>query len=569
MKRGLRRFAAKAPRSFFIIVLLSLALFAGALTLLLPLYETNDDAAMNLYAAGTNLGQLPSEFILFQHFVIGLTLKFLYTHLPQVAWYGGLLYLYLFLSSVIIGYVISRLSHGRSVVGFWVVLFLLFYLQVILGPQFTICAGYLAIAGLLLVYLVIYQPYESQNANRWLLILGVGLLILSCLVRFYSLLLVLLAMAPLYGYLFFTRRADTWRRLLPLLGGVVLLSFFLNWTQLVYYRHSPGWTHFYSYNDVRAEFIDRHKIAWDENTAPLFRRIGWSQNDLRMLTSWFYLEPKLYSFKHLVFISRYTALLPKPKIDWDKLFPDLGASLMSYGGLATLFLCAFVFIRSRGTTRVFGLLALLWYGILFTGVTIVERHLPLRVWMVMLCSLYVMELIFWCRANEESVERSVTRKTPEWLLPVVIASALIFCCWNQIEVIRRLNGDHLFYEKEFREDLAELKPRTDQLFVTWGGDFPYQAFQAPCDAEPASNEMQFLGLGVGNHEPVVQNRLRSFGIKDLYQAFYQRDDIFLICVEMKKEMLAQYIREHYHTEVEVKTIFKGKTFTVCKVTKTG
>ena len=112
------------------------------------------------------------------------------------------------------------------------------------------------------------------------------------------------------------------------------------------------------------------------------------------------------------------------------------------------------------------------------------------------------------------------------------------------------------------------KVRGDALgFVIWGGNFPYEAFQLPTQAQPAASEIRLLGLGVGNHEPFVQNRLRSFGIEDLYQSFYTREDIFLIGNDSNNKLLVQYIQEHYQTRVEVTTVFKGMTFTVSKVRK--
>ena len=524
---------------------------------------------MNMYAAGKNLGQGPSEFLLFQHYVIGLGLKFLYVDCPGFPWYGALLYLYLFVSSLVIGYVFSRLCNHFSVIGLWLVLFFLFYLQVIVSPQFTLCAGYLAIAGILLLYAAIYRPNASRNVRQGLLFLGIGFLIWAGLVRFYSLLLVLLSMAPLYGYLLVTRFTETWRRLLPLLFCVALAGFFLNWTQIAYYEHSPGWERFYSYNNVRAEFIDRHKITWDKNTEPFFRRIGWSRNDLAMLTSWFYIDAKVYSFNNLLFISRHTSVLPRPSVAWDKLLAGLEQSLLSYCGIGALLLGMLVAARKPLVERGCVLVAVLWYGLLFSGISIVERHLPVRVWLVMLCSLYVTELVLWCAPAEVGAQGGAARKQFLGLRIVTwfIAGGYLLCSVANIRVIKKLSDKYGFYQTIFREDLAKLKPRPDQLFVTWGGDFPYQTFQLPKESEPASANMQFLGLGVGNHEPVVQNRLRAFGIEDLYRAFYERDDVFVICVKVKRKLLAQYIWEHYHTRVLVETFFEGRTFTVCRVVK--
>jgi hypothetical protein len=103
--------------------------------------------------------------------------------------------------------------------------------------------------------------------------------------------------------------------------------------------------------------------------------------------------------------------------------------------------------------------------------------------------------------------------------------------------------------------------------VIWAAVFPYEAFQLPFKAEPIARDMQLLGLGVGNQEPFVQDRLKSFGIDDLYQSFYAREDVFLISNEGENGLLVQYLQEHYNTKVEVKTVFQGTTFTVSKVRK--
>ena len=177
--------------SFLIIAAFSLLLIIAASYWFAAQYQTNDDAAMNMYAAGTGLAQHPSEFLLFQHFTIGLALKFLYTHQPEIPWYGALMYCYVFVSSLVIGYAILRLNPHSSVVGLWIVGLILFCLPVIVSLQFTICAGYLGIAGILLLYSTLHKPFGSRAANFFVLTLASALLILASLIRFHGLLLVL------------------------------------------------------------------------------------------------------------------------------------------------------------------------------------------------------------------------------------------------------------------------------------------------------------------------------------------------------------------------------------------
>jgi hypothetical protein len=523
---------------------------------------------MNLYAAGKGLGQPPSEFLLFQHFLIGLALKFLYACLPAFPWYGTLTYLYFLVSSLTVGYVISRLNPRLPAVGLWLISFVLFYLNVIVSPQFTICAGYLAIAGTLLLFAAAVKPYPTRKGNLCALTIGSALLILAGLIRISSLVLALLLMSPLYGYALVSHFAGTFRRLAPALCCVLLISALLQWRQQVYYEHSSGWEQFYRYNNVRADFIDRHKIVWNKSTKPFFQQIGWSQNDFAMLVCWFYLDPRVYSLQNLLFISQHTSLSPRSEVPWSKLLFDLRRSFLSYPGIAILALFVLLLIKGIGITRWFSLLALPWCLGLFIGIEIIERHLPYHVWIVMLFGLYTIQLTLWCQTSEKRLgRRSINGWLTSRIVFALVAISYAICCGGQIKAVSELSATHQYFQKSFRDDVARLQPRVNQLFVIWAADFPYEGYQLPTQAAPVTSNMQILGLGVGSHEPVVQNRLKSFGIDNLYQAFYTRDDVFLICNEGAKRLLIQYIWEHYHTSVEIRTVFQGRTFTVRQVRK--
>jgi hypothetical protein len=560
---------ANSRRNFLIIAALSLLLIVGACFSLPVQYQTNDDVGMNLYAAGKGLGQQPSEFLLFQHFLIGLALKFLYTCLPAFPWYGTLTYLYLLVSSLTLGYAVLRLHARLSAVGLWLVTFVLFYLRVIVTPQFTICAGYLAIAGTLLLFATTVKPHVTKKGNIYALTIASALLILAGLIRIDSLLLVLLLMSPLYAYAVVSHFAGTFRRLAPALCCVLLISTLLQWRQQVYYKHSFGWEQFYRYNNVRADFIDRQKIVWNESTKPFFQQIGWSPNDLAMLVSWFYLDPKVYSLQNLLFISQHAALSLRHEVTWRKLLFDLGGSFLSYAGIATLALSVLLLIKGVGITRWFSLLALLWCSSLFVGIDIVERHPPYRVWIVMLFGLYTIQLTLWCQTFDEGpLRRPMNGRLSSKIPFALVAVTYAICCGGEIQAVSERSATQRYLQKSFRDDMARLQPRVNQLFVIWGtGEFPYEEYQLPTQAAPVTTNMQILGLGVGSHEPFVQNRLKSFGIDNLYQAFYTRDDVFLICSERKEKLLIQYIREHYHTSVKIRTVFQGTGFTVRQVRK--
>ena len=120
---------------------------------------------------------------------------------------------------------------------------------------------------------------------------------------------------------------------------------------------------------------------------------------------------------------------------------------------------------------------------------------------------------------------------------------------------------------ELNDDMIRLNPHNNQLFVSWANCFPYEIFQLPLSAKPINEQMQTVLLGAGNLEPHVQNRLSAFGITNLYQSFYQRDDIFLVADETRLPLLTSYIQEHYQTDVQGGLYFKGNTFKVYQIKK--
>jgi hypothetical protein len=186
----------------------------------------------------------------------------------------------------------------------------------------------------------------------------------------------------------------------------------------------------------------------------------------------------------------------------------------------------------------------------------------------MLFGLYTIQLTLWCQTSEKRLRRrSMNERLTSGIPFALVAVSCAICCVGQIKAVSELSATRQYFQKRFRDDMARLQPRVNQLFVIWAAGFPYEEYQLPTQAAPVTSNMQILGLGVGSHEPIVQNRLKSLGIDTLYQAFYTRDDVFLICNGVAKRGLIQYIWEHYHTSVEIRTVFQGTTFTVWQVRK--
>jgi hypothetical protein len=99
--------------------------------------------------------------------------------------------------------------------------------------------------------------------------------------------------------------------------------------------------------------------------------------------------------------------------------------------------------------------------------------------------------------------------------------------------------------------LHELRPRPDQLYVDWGGSFPYELLLGSRQID-ALKPMRILVLGSTNQTPINAERLREFHIDDLFRAIWQRPNIFVIGYKDAMILMSRYALEHYGREILVR-----------------
>lgn len=551
-------------RPLMVAFLTNVFIFFLSLACFSPQYQTNDDAVMNMFASGKGIIQQPSEFLLFQHYFIGRTLKSLYLHHPDIPWYGLFLYAYLFISSVTSGYALLRIHPKLNIFGLWVAGVVVFYLITLLSPQFTICAGFLGATGIMLLFSICCKPRHSSKIEQWGgICVSSLLLVLSGMVRFQSLELILCLMLPCSFYLLVKQRNQFFRGFLPVICGTFCIAILLSWWNQHYYAHSRGWVNFFQYNKLLVNFMDRERIIWDKTTEPLFQKIGWSKNDLQMIHSWFYLDSTIYRVDHLAFLAKNIPRIPRSKFHWRGILTELQYTFFSSYGILTLMGFGLLFYQRTYSMRISAISIFLLYCGLFIGISLLEKIPIFRVYLVMLFACWIMSMLFY--AVEES-NKPANRKKP-FMITILVFSLCFAITINEIRRIVKLDYLQTSKFEELKDDMIRLNPHNNQLFVSWANCFPYEFFQLPLSAKPINEQMQTVLLGAGNHEPHVQNRLSAFRISNLYQSFYQRDDIFLVADETRLPLLTSYIQEHYQTDVQGGLYFKGNTFKVYQIKK--
>lgn len=213
-------------------------------------YETNDDFYMSGLLYGT-IGK-PTDHLVFINILIGRALLGLVNTIPTVNWYFCFHILCYLLSFVTLGILIKRRNAGI----YWITLPILLWFAVkecYWNVQFTKTSGLLAVAGTL----TLIDRFESSGNSLFREIYGGALILLSCLIRMHSTIMVCgIFMFFVLGELF--RNGRFRFRVLAVWGiiGAACLSG-AAYNAFVY-RSEADWRYYWEFNARRTIILD-----WD------------------------------------------------------------------------------------------------------------------------------------------------------------------------------------------------------------------------------------------------------------------------------------------------------------------
>ena len=244
-------------------------------------FETNDDEAMNLIAAGAYGPN--SEYLVFIHILIGYILKVLYAAFPEHGCYA-LFFLVMNVSSIII--ICCLLSDKKDIMAGISITLLL---NIVLSKdyyrvlQFTKNASLYAAAGFLLMA-------KSEYQNKKYIAAGIFFLSMSFMTRNKQ----FIFMVPFaFLYCLWQLYAEKKEKRLSLLirmgkalapvGLVLLVLFAAN--QFAY--RSEEWKEYWRYESDVSELLDFGMPRYAEAEA-VYQSIGWTETDYNVFISWDY-----------------------------------------------------------------------------------------------------------------------------------------------------------------------------------------------------------------------------------------------------------------------------------------
>lgn len=589
---SIEEYASRKPVRFAFISVA--AAFIAVIFLCAPVFETNDDVVMSMIASGTGVGDRPDEHIVFSNFLIGLALRSLYTVIPQIPWYGAYLIFVNYLANVAIVYSVTTWRYRRSVGACFLLLFATVSVQLLIRLQFTSTAMWVTEAGILTILTALCRRHEDTSWNAVpVLISGAGLMVLGSLVRFEAYIAaVVVVTVPFIFLVWRMDRSATNRTVLPtwklaLTTGVViqLIAFGLLAANFGYYHKDATWREFFKFNPYRVKFNDYQWTSYNAQSKWIFDQVQWTENDYNMLSLyWFFDDDRVYNREKLqTVINGYPWV--KTTARWRQ-FGTFWLKLLGHPLLWPIWMQLpfhLWFARNQRST----LLQLMIMAVSIDGIVcglmmlktpVFRMFYPLFAFQILISLVFIrwgqpsgkalfseLPFGFWFWWQQSSSRWRIgfdSAIRPVFLATWIAIIAMLGAGWSVGKAVH-LSRKTVAAHKLLFADLERIKPQDDELYVCWGGCFPYESV-LPLQAPAKMKNVHLLCLGWTQKSPVNKAVKDRFQIEDLTLSLRDKPNVYLISTSVLNHLYSIYVQEHYDIEFAWKPCFSSKAISVFK-----
>jgi len=516
----LRDFFSLSGHKGFLKGFLVAAVFVLIVISVVPVrYEANDDFGLISRLSG-QCGAGPDPLLPTLSVTLGWLLRCLYRALPDLPWYGLLVYSAAFLGMSLMLSVLFRTTQGLSMLFSLPLLGLLFF-HVFSFASFTSASLLLQLGVLLcLMEWVVRDECPARNERLYACVLAFGFL-LGFLLRWRMVLYTTAFGLPI---LFFLKRRQLVRAI-PFLALVALAM--IGDRALFHLMSTDEHKAYMQYNRLRARF---HDTAWGDHhgdsTREALRKAGWSREDYGFYKSWILYDNRRFNTETLRAFLRENE--PKEADSfvigrWKRLRRQFHtgnhyALALAFAILSILVCRLEDFLRSSGKSKARILLAvtIVASGVLYVmGYRFVPRvFVPLYAYFFGVCF-----LLFHWTGNVSSDARSrPVRKT------VMLLSAIVFCAltWWQAVVQGEMGYrilDRSSQEKEYIQKVLSAVGSShavpDPLLVLMN---PMSGLGAeyvhPLKELSDFTDMEIFPAGWSVNSPAYASLLQEMGLED-------------------------------------------------------
>jgi MFS family permease len=484
-----------------------------AFALLEPRWQTNDDVAMAMFAHGYGIAAEPTPNLYFSTVPWGYVVQALHGWAPWQGYTVGTA-LGLIAAATVLFKALSVsgmvLAHAALITG------MVFVLPT-LSPQFTLVAGMLTVAA------VICARVYGETRDSFLLVLASVAAVLGFMVRPLEFLLVALVAAPLLP----------WRiaiaRLAPKIAAAVFaaaiaLVFLIDVTSY----STKEWAAFDRINIARAPFTDFGAGAVVKSNPQALRDFGYSDNDIDLVSQWFFADPNILdpeSLEGILAASGYRFGSFSAAAFEPYQIGKIGRILLQ-PSIALLLLVA---IAGAWAGRSWALLASISIFVaLAAAMAVSGAPLHLRVFLPAAAAVFVVG----ARLLSERVAT---------LPRGVFGTTLLLCVGAMVAA-----GDAgKSYERARSAALQEDLRRIGSPIFDWGGAIPFEyAFPVTYSPE-AESPPHIYALGVLTYAPSGVGRREEAAGGGLVKRLLSSEGLTLVAFERELQKLAVYCTERH------------------------
>lgn len=495
-----------------------------------PKWETNDDVAMSMVAHGYGIADHGSDHLFFSNVLWGFIVRSL-PSIDGILGYSIATLLSLALASAATAYFLLRLG-VRPIVA--TLALTIVFMRPILIPQFTETAGLLGISAVLGV-----QAFCCRG-SVYDLVAASCLAFLAYLIRDLELALVIALALPLLPW-----RKLAASRSVRLTGALLLICIAGAAIADARAYSSPEWQVFRQQNLARAPLTDFGAARFILERPGLMQRHGLSANDVRLVSNWFFVDPKLSNPELL---RSLVSEIPAQTIVERNLASSL-ATLVSVPRTPVLLVLTYVgivLLMILLRPRLFAVWALFFAAIF--ALTVVGRPPPARVCFPLL-ALLIMAAV------------AMQSRLPRWRRLTLAAALLAGAVYNAWDLVHEVKASDRAIA------LARLqKFNSPGPTFVWGDALPFEAVFPVFTRAGDVHSTRIYAFGVLTLAPFSVPTAEEAAHRGFLERLRTGAGISLIAASYQQSLLNTYCMEHFGTPLRTETAFKGALWTVVNAT---
>jgi hypothetical protein len=507
-------------------------------------FETNDDVAMLKLAAGLYDGR-PSPYLIQINAVLGLLLKFLYEQFAHVPWWEILLLTVHFLALSLLLFVLFLRGFSWRTLFLFLVFFLVCELAILFRMSYTTTSSVAGMTGVLLVV----AAFSTQRPLPRIAFAIVGgcFLVLAGLLRWYSLVAVLLLSVPLL--LAVDRRLLV--RVWITIGLATAASFGLS--QCSQHLHEQtGWSD--SSEPYRCHFALQNfpRLTINEKTRPFYREVGWDEYDVDAFGNYFSYDSRVFATGIL---ERLEERVPigRPTHEVISIIRDV---LWNHK-ITILFAAALVALvllfANRKTARIM-ILTAGWSLIAFLGLSCAAKMAFRVVHSLIMFDAAIAVFLLSDSLNLQVLRGQLASSSRRWMaiaLAAVLAVGALLQGYQMMKESERIRVRGQRFE-EYVNAVERLG--SDVILVPYAGTPPLPLFM---DLDKLRSSRCIPGgwlIGGPLYHAVKQN----LGVTEVHEALLRREHCYLVVsaqmADHAQKFLPPFFKRHYGVDIGFETV---------------